>query len=66
MIRIVTILQMIPPSTMYGNQQKFTNLLQHLSIDTNDNPLTYVNSIFDQPENPVKTYSSCRFPSEYY
>ena len=33
-------------------------------IKTNDIPLTSVNSIFDQPENPIKTYSSCRFPPE--
>ena len=33
-------------------------------IKTNDIPLTSVNSIFDQPESPVKTYSSCRFPPE--
>ena len=31
---------------------------------TNDIPLTSVNSLFDQPESPVKTYSSCRFPPE--
>ena len=33
-------------------------------IKTNDIPLTSVNSIFDQSESPVKTYSSCRFPPE--
>ena len=33
-------------------------------IKTNDIPLTSVSTIFDQPESPVKTYSSCRFPPE--
>ena len=34
------------------------------SIKTNDIPLTSVNSIFDQSESPVKSYSSCRFLPE--
>ena len=35
-------------------------------IKTNDIPLTSVNNIFDPPDSPVKVYSSCRFPPEYY
>ena len=31
-------------------------------IKTNDFPLTFVKSIFDQSESPVITYSSCHFP----
>ena len=33
-------------------------------IKIKDIPLTSVNSIFDQSESPVKTYSSCRSPPE--
>ena len=33
-------------------------------LKINDITLTTVNSIFNQPDSPVKIYSSCRFPPE--